>query len=57
MTFIRDLTRQIFRFVVVWILDGISLLITAFLVPGIYFAPGTDVLVVAPRRRRFSSAS
>src|SRR5262245_8553355 len=39
--------RQLFRFVVVWIVDGISLLLTALISPGIGFEGPTNVFVVA----------
>lgn len=47
MNSIRSLARQLFRFVVVWILDGISLLLTAALVPGIGFDGTQSMFVVA----------
>ncbi len=47
MNSIRALARQLFRFVVVWILDGISLLLTSVLVPGISFDGTQNVLVMA----------
>ncbi len=47
MNSVRALARQLFRFVVVWILDGISLLLTAALLPGVSFDGTRDVLVIA----------
>lgn len=47
MNSIRILAHQLFRFAVVWVLDGISLLLTAFLLPGIGFDRTQNVLVVA----------
>lgn len=47
MNAIRSLARQLFRFIVVWILDGISLLLTAALVPGIGFDGTQSMFVVA----------
>ncbi len=47
MNLIHTLTRQLFRFIVVWVLDGISLLLTAAVAPGIGFASGENTLVVA----------
>src|SRR6476620_5159127 len=44
---IRALVHQLFRFIVVWILDGISLLFTAFIMPGIGFQNSTNILVDA----------
>lgn len=44
---IRSIARQMFRFFVVWVLDGISLLITVALSPGISFDNSSDALVVA----------
>lgn len=41
------LVRQLFRFIVVWVLDGVSLLLTAALTPGIGFEGGRDMFVVA----------
>lgn len=47
MNTIRALARQLFRFVVVWTLDGISLLLTTIIAPGIGFEGPRDLLVVA----------
>lgn len=47
MNLIRDLARALFRFVVVWVLDTLSLLLTAAIFPGIGFVPNQDVFVVA----------
>jgi len=47
MNSIRALARQLFRFIVVWILDGISLLFTALIAPGIGFDGTQNTLVVA----------
>lgn len=44
---LRALMRQVFRFVVVWVLDGISLLLTALIAPGIHFDGSQNILVVA----------
>lgn len=44
---IRAFARQLFRFVVVWLLDGVSLLLTAAIMPGIGFEGARDVFVVA----------
>ncbi len=47
MNAIRSIARQLFRFVVVWLLDGISLLLTAAILPGIGFDGSRNMLVVA----------
>ena len=46
---IKQFTRFLFRFVVVWLVDAISLLITAAILPGMAFvgAEGTPAWVVA----------
>lgn len=47
MNLIRDLARTFLRFIVVWIVDTASLLLTAVLVPGIRFTGDRNLLVVA----------
>lgn len=47
LTFIRELAHTLFRFVVVWMLDTIALLLTSALVPGISFDATRNTLVVA----------
>lgn len=47
MNLIRTLARQLFRFAVVWLVDGVSLLLTAALLPGLGFEGERNVLVVA----------
>ncbi len=47
MNSIRLLAHQLFRFIVVWILDGVSLLFTALILPGIGFDRTENILVVA----------
>ena len=49
MTSIANLLRMIVRFIVVWFVDTLSLLITAWIITGISFHPveGFPVLVVA----------
>jgi uncharacterized membrane protein YvlD (DUF360 family) len=47
MNSIRTIARQLFRFIVVWIVDAISLLFTAFVLPGIGFQGNQNILVVA----------
>src|SRR5262245_28576555 len=44
---LQTFARQIFRFIVVWLLDGISLLLTAVISPGIGFEGSRSVFVVA----------
>lgn len=47
MNALRMLAHQLFRFLVVWVLDGISLLLTVVIVPGISFDSTQNILVVA----------
>lgn len=47
MNTIHNVARQLFRFGVVWLVDGISLLLTAALLPGIGFEGPRNILVVA----------
>lgn len=47
MNTIHTLARQLFRFAIVWLVDGISLLLTAAILPGIGFEGERSILVVA----------
>lgn len=47
MNLLRDTARVLFRFVVVWVLDIVALLLTAAIFPGIGFSGDRGLLVVA----------
>lgn len=47
MSLFRDAVRAVFRFILIWVLDFASLLLTAAMIPGIYFRGTESVFVTA----------
>ena len=47
MNLFREIVRAVLRFCIVWMLDIVSLLLTAAIFPGIYFDHSRDILFIA----------
>ena len=47
MRFLSNFTKAVIRFLVLWFVDGVSLLITAAILPGITFVATEPAIVIA----------